>query len=173
MLGPIAYGSSHGDNVFLRRDFNNTQDYSESTASLIDSEIKRIVTEAYNEAERLLRENIDKLHFIAEYLVKNESMDGEQFAAVMNGDPTVEELEAMVADKKRISEEENRLREEYIRRREAEREAERAREEARRRHSGTPGTPGMPGNMGNPGDMQPPVPPTPPKNDGDDNGENK
>ena len=133
VLGTIAYGGSHGqDEVFLGRDFNNTKDYSEQTAALIDSEIKRIVTEGYEMAEKLLRENIGKLHFIAEYLVKNETMDGEQFIRVMDGEPTIEELEDMVADKKRRSEEENRIRAEHIKKREAEREAARAAEERKK-----------------------------------------
>ena len=135
VLGTIAYGGSHGnDEVFLGRDFNNSKNYSEQTAALIDSEIKRIVSEGYELAEKLLRENMDKLHFIAEYLVKNETMDGEQFSRVMDGEvlPTAEELEAMVAERRRISEEENRRAEEQRRRREAEREAARAEAEKRK-----------------------------------------
>ncbi|MBR6709443.1 MAG: hypothetical protein IKL84_07180, partial [Clostridia bacterium] len=111
ILGPIVYGSEHeGDEVFLGRDFNSTKNYSEDTAAQIDAEIKRIVTDAYDRAMKLLEENIEKLHFVAGYLFKNEIMDGEQFAAVMEGNPTVEELEAMVAEKKRKSEEENAAR---------------------------------------------------------------
>lgn len=91
------------------------------SAALIDTEIKRIITEAYARAKKLLEENIDKLHFVAGYLFKNEIMDGEQFAAAMDGAPTVEELEAMVAEKKRKSDEENAAR------------AQRNAEEARRR----------------------------------------
>ncbi len=106
-LGPIVYGSDHDGEVFLGRDFSATRDYSEDTAARIDAEIKRIVTEAYDRAMKLLEENVDKLHFVAGFLFKNEVMDGEQFAAAMEGNPTVEELEAMVAEKKRKSEEEN------------------------------------------------------------------
>lgn len=149
-LGTIAYGSEHGqDEVFLGRDFNNSKNYSEETAALIDSEIKRIVTEAYELAEKLLRENIEKLHFIAKYLAKNETMDDEQFRAVMEGEPTVEELEAMVAEKKSRSDEENRLRAEHIRRKEAEREAARLREEQKKAtlRGNRPDFSGFPGDM--------------------------
>ena len=143
-LGTIAYGSEHSqDEVFLGRDFNNTKNYSEETAAKIDSEIKRIVTEAYELAEKLLRDNLEKLHFVAAYLEKNETMDDEQFRAVMDGDPTFDELEAMVADRKRQSEEENRLRAEHIKRKEAEREAERLREEKKKSE-------GNGGNLQNP-----------------------
>jgi hypothetical protein len=68
---------------------------------------------------------MDKLHYVAEFLLKYEVMDGEQFEAAMAGNPTFEELEAMVAEKRRISEEENRrVREEA---------EKRAREDAERR----------------------------------------
>lgn len=114
-LGPIVYGSEHGgDEVFLGRDFNNTRNYSEETASDIDNEIKRIVGNAYNEAEGILNKYMEKLHFIAAFLIKNEIMDEVQFNAVMDGDPTIEELEEMVADKKRRSDEENAAREKYL-----------------------------------------------------------
>ncbi len=110
-LGPIVYGSEHSsDEVFLGRDFNSSRNYSERTANEIDEEIRSIVDTAYRHAEQLLRDNIGKLHFISEYLQKNEVMDGAQFAAVMDGDPTMEDLDAMVAEKRRRSEEENTAR---------------------------------------------------------------
>ena len=108
VLGPIVYGSEHdSDEVFLGRDFNTSRNYSEDTATLIDNEIKRIIGTAYDTAMKLLSENVDKLHFIAEFLQKNEVMDAEQFGAAMDGDPTIEELEAMAAAKKKKSAEEN------------------------------------------------------------------
>ena len=106
VLGLRAFGSGHGE-VFLGRDFSSSQDYSDETASKIDSEIHAIITEAYEVAKRILTENVDKMHFIAEFLVKNEVMDGEQFEAAMNGTPTFEELEGMSEAKKRRSREEN------------------------------------------------------------------
>ena len=127
-LGPILYGSEHSsDEVFLGRDFSSEKNYSEETASLIDKEIKRIVGEAHEKALSILRDNIDKLHFVAAFLLKNETMDDKQFEAAMNGEPTFEELEAMVAEKKRVSEEENEARRRRLE------EMERQREEIRRR----------------------------------------
>ena len=65
-LGPILYGSeSSSDEVFLGRDFNQTKNYSEETASIIDSEVKDIITKAYDDAKRILEENMDRLHFVA------------------------------------------------------------------------------------------------------------
>ncbi len=125
LLGPIVYGSEHNDDeVFLGRDFNTTRNYSEDTATVIDNEIKRLVNTAYETAMKILQENVEKLHFIAGFLVKNEVMDEVQFKAAMEGDPTVEELEEMAAEKRRKSEEENRAKakadEEERKRREAE-----------------------------------------------------
>ena len=63
----------------------HVKDYSEETAAKIDKLILDIVKKAYTEAEKLLSENIDKLHEIAKYLIKKEKMHTEDFEAVMNG----------------------------------------------------------------------------------------
>lgn len=127
-LGPILYGSeSSSDEVFLGRDFNQTKNYSEETASLIDSEVKEIVLRAYNEAMRILEDNMEKLHFVASYLMKNEIMEEEQFIRAMSEpDVTLEDLEAMVAEKRRRSREENEAHAKRIAEQEKQREAERA-----------------------------------------------
>ncbi len=127
-LGTVRYGGEHdSDEVFLGRDFNTSRDYSDETAFLIDKEIKRIIDEAFVTAENLLRENMDKLHFIAEFLVKYEVMDEEQFRLVMDENATMEVLEALIAERKRKSEEENRRAEEKRREEEARLRLERER----------------------------------------------
>lgn len=83
-LGCVNYGSESGS-VFLGRDYGRTQDYSEATAAKIDELVLGIVNDAYEKAERLLSENIDKLHEIAAYLLKHEKMGSTDFEAVMNG----------------------------------------------------------------------------------------
>ena len=83
-LGCVNYGSESGS-VFLGRDMARTQDYSEATAAKIDELVLEIVNDAYARAEKLLSENIDKLHEIAAYLIKHEKMSGADFEAVMNG----------------------------------------------------------------------------------------
>ncbi|MBQ3953915.1 MAG: ATP-dependent zinc metalloprotease FtsH [Ruminococcus sp.] len=83
-LGCINYGSEDGS-VFLGRDYGRTQDYSEATAAKIDELVLKIVNNAYERAEAILRENIDKLHEIAAYLMKHEKMGAEDFEKVMNG----------------------------------------------------------------------------------------
>ena len=137
LLGPVKYGTGHGE-VFLGRDFSSGTDYSPETAALIDKEIKALLDDGYATAERVLTENRAKLDFVAEYLLAHETMEGDQFAAAMEGDPTVEELEAMAAEKKRRSANENRAAGEQSTTRQggsglpslAELEAELAREEA-------------------------------------------
>ena len=126
VLGPRCFGTGQSE-VFLGRDFSSSQDYSDETAAKIDMEIHAIIQEAYDRAKRILTEKMDKLNFVAEFLLKNEIMDGEQFAAAMDGTPTFEELEEMTEAKKRKSREENEER----RRREA-MEARRKQEAAER-----------------------------------------
>ena len=125
VLGPRAFGNGQSE-VFLGRDFSSSQDYSDATATAIDNEIHTLIMDAYNRAKQILTDNIDKLHFIAEFLVRNEIMDGEQFKAAMEGNPTFEELEEMTEAKRRKSRREN----EEKRQREAE-EARRREEEAK------------------------------------------
>ena len=95
-LGTILYGTEHGeDAIFLGRDFSTSRPYSEQTAAAIDEEIRRIVEDCYHRCEEYLREHLDRLHFIAEYLLKHELMDGDLFAAAMTGNVTMEDLENM------------------------------------------------------------------------------
>ena len=109
ILGPVLYGNSGAhDEVFLGRDFSASPDYSEDTAKLIDEEVRRIITDSYKRCESILTEHIDKLHFVAEFLLKNESMDEEQFKAAMElENPTIEDIEDIAFRKQKQSDEEN------------------------------------------------------------------
>lgn len=78
-LGPIQYDSSDRS-IFIGRDFGQTKSYSEETAAIIDEEVKRIFDEASDECERILTEHRDVLIGVAEYLLENETMEGEDFA---------------------------------------------------------------------------------------------
>ena len=80
-LGPVVYDSGSGE-VFLGRDYGHTKSYSEKVAAEIDEEIKRIVEEAYERCRLILEDNLDILNLTAEYLLRNEVMDGETFAAL-------------------------------------------------------------------------------------------
>ena len=105
-LGTVLYGSGHSE-VFLGRDYGTGKEYSEQTASVIDEEIQRIVKECYADAKAILTEHIDKLHFVAEYLLGHETMDGDQFNAAMQDGATVEQLEAIAAEKAEKSRQDN------------------------------------------------------------------
>ena len=109
ILGPVLYGNEHSsDEVFLGRDFSSGQNYSSKTAAAIDDEIRAIIMTAYNKCKAILEEHIDKLHFVAEFLLKNEFMDDEQFKACMEMDnPTIEAIEQIAEERKRVSEAEN------------------------------------------------------------------
>ncbi|HEY9855815.1 MAG TPA: ATP-dependent zinc metalloprotease FtsH, partial [Stenomitos sp.] len=78
VLGPLAFGK-HSEHVFMGRDFGSDKDYSEQVASVIDSEVKRIVEESFIKAKRLLTENKDKLVNIATELMQKETLDADQF----------------------------------------------------------------------------------------------
>ena len=110
VLGPRRFGSDQNE-VFLGRDFSSNADYSEEIAARIDSEIHVLITEAYTRAKELLTSHLDKLHFIASYLLSHEDMDGDLFKAAMDAEqPTVEMLEAITAEKERKSQEANEAR---------------------------------------------------------------
>ena len=89
-LGPIEFGEEHGE-VFMGRDFNKSRNYSEEVASLVDAEIKNFVMTGYAQAEKLLRENIDILHRVAEALLEREKLEADEFEAIFNGQ-TVEDI---------------------------------------------------------------------------------
>lgn len=90
-IGAIDYG---GDGeVFLGRDFGATHSYSESKAAEIDAEVHRIIDDAYNRCVQILTENDRQLHDVAEYLLRNETMDGETFVKVFNGETVPDKIE--------------------------------------------------------------------------------
>ena len=120
----------------MGRDFNSTRNYSEETASLIDSEIKKIIDEAYAKAKALLMANRDKLDFITDFLCKYEIMDDEEFKLAMQDGTTMEMLDEMVERKRKNSQAENeaqRLANEEAKRREEEERRKRDEEVAKSR----------------------------------------
>ena len=78
-LGPISFDSSE-HSIFIGRDFGQTKSYSEETAGIIDEEVRKIFDQALTRAESILREHSDVLVALAEYLLVNETMTGEDFA---------------------------------------------------------------------------------------------
>ena len=82
-VGTITLGQNQ-EEVFLGRDFAQSKEYSEETAGIIDEEVKSIIDGAYQKAESILREHIDKLHSVAGVLLEKEKIDGDEFDAIFN-----------------------------------------------------------------------------------------
>ena len=159
-LGPIVFGTGH-EEVFLGREIGSSRNYSEKVAAMIDDEVKAMVDNAYEIAQKILEDHMEKLHYVADFLLKYEIMDGEQFEAAMAGEPSFEDLEAMVVEKRRKSDEENRrVKEESDRRSREEAEKREAQRKKERDE--------MLGRMR----TKPPYPPQNPNNPGGGKGKN-
>jgi cell division protease FtsH len=83
-MGPLTYSEDEGE-VFLGRSVTKTKQVSEPTAESIDEEIRAIIDRNYGEAENILKENLDKLHAMADALIKYETIDVDQINAIMEG----------------------------------------------------------------------------------------
>ena len=82
-LGPMTYSDDDGE-VFLGRSVTQHKTVSDETAYLIDEEVRKIVNTNYSRAKRILEENVDKLHAMADALVEYETLDSHQIDDVMN-----------------------------------------------------------------------------------------
>ncbi len=80
-LGPMTFGSDH-DEVFIGRDLARSRNYSEEVAAIIDTEIRKVIDTAYQKTETLLKENISKLHGVAQALLDREKLDQAEFEEV-------------------------------------------------------------------------------------------
>ncbi len=76
-LSSMSYSSE--DEVFLGKDMTTRRNYSEQVAAEIDREVRRIVDNAYEKAEQLLTDHIDKLHDVAESLLEYETLEADEF----------------------------------------------------------------------------------------------
>jgi cell division protease FtsH len=83
-LGPLTY-SDEQEEVFLGHSVAQHKPVSDETAHDIDSEIRAIIDRAYARAEKILKDNIDKLHTMAEALMKYETIDSDQIDDIMSG----------------------------------------------------------------------------------------
>ena len=97
-IGPVTFGHRQ-DQVFLGRDIARDKDYSEEVAAEIDKEVRSFLDDAYAATEKLLNENMDKLHLIAEALIERETLEKEEIADIVKYGRilTKEEREAMEA----------------------------------------------------------------------------
>ena len=89
-IGIISYDNDD-DEVFIGRDLaHSTRGYSEKVASRIDEEVKKIITECYEKAEKIIKENIDVLHRSAALLLEKEKISREEFEALFEEEPLCE-----------------------------------------------------------------------------------
>ena len=82
-IGTVSY-LDDGE-VFIGRDYQNTKSYSEQVAGTIDQEVKNLIDRAYDQCRDILKKDSDKLQALADYLLANESITGQQFANLMEG----------------------------------------------------------------------------------------
>lgn len=86
-LGTVVYGSDN-DEVFLGKEYGHTRSYSEAIAAQIDEEVRSIVENAHKDCAEILNANMSKLHLLANYLIKFEKIDGDDFEKLMKGEIT-------------------------------------------------------------------------------------
>ncbi|MBQ9268756.1 MAG: ATP-dependent zinc metalloprotease FtsH [Oscillospiraceae bacterium] len=82
-LGPVSFDSD--GQVFIGRDYGHTKSYSEEFAAHIDLEIQETLQNAYKVCEQILRDNMDQLQRVSDYLLEHETMSGETFREIMDG----------------------------------------------------------------------------------------
>ncbi len=99
-LGPITLGRKQGQ-VFLGRDLARDRDFSEEIASSIDREVRNIIDKCYQEAEQLIRDNMDKMEDLAQALLEKETLEADEVAAIIEG----KEEEEIKKEKEEASEE--------------------------------------------------------------------
>lgn len=83
VLGPITFGRRQDTQVFLGRDISRDRNYSEEVAYSIDKEVRRLIEEAYEKTEQMLRENVEKLHLIASALIERETLEASELEQLM------------------------------------------------------------------------------------------
>ncbi len=81
-LGPLTFGRKQHQ-VFLGRDLGRERDFSEEIASAIDRESRRLVDDCFRRTEKLLSENIDKLHAVAQAVLEKETLDADEFVRIV------------------------------------------------------------------------------------------
>ncbi len=83
-LGPLTYSEESGE-VFLGRSVTQTKQVSDETAHAIDQEVRRVIESNYQRARNILESNLDKLHMMADALIKYETIDDSQIKDIMAG----------------------------------------------------------------------------------------
>jgi cell division protease FtsH len=84
-LGPLTFGKKN-EQIFLGREISQHRDYSETTAELIDQEVKSIIESCRNEARSIIESNIDRFKEIGAYLIERETLNAEEIRMIMNNE---------------------------------------------------------------------------------------
>ncbi len=97
-MGPQSFGN-HEDMMFLGREITRSQDFSEDTARRIDSEVSKLLREAYAQAIKILEENREKLDMIAKLLIERETLDGRDVEDIAKHGRVLSDDERAIEDK--------------------------------------------------------------------------
>jgi len=92
-LGPMQYGHANGE-VFLGRDYGRQQDYSDEVASFIDAEVRKLISQAHEEARQILATHREALERMANVLMERETIDADEVAEVFADVPKWEHAES-------------------------------------------------------------------------------
>ena len=120
LIGPLSLNDRHGHDVFLGRDFSQSQNISETMSTTIDKEIHRIISTGYDRALKILKENLSTLKAIAEALLIKEILFAPDLKALLQGKDvvTTEERKAyeqrILTDKERLEQKQSHLKEQSV-----------------------------------------------------------
>ena len=102
-VGPVVYDDGNGE-VFLGKDYGHVNNYSEQTSARIDSEVEKLMRDAYTKTEIIIKEHYDKLELLANTLIEKEKISGDEFESLMKYGKLPQEIEAEKAEQAAISE---------------------------------------------------------------------
>lgn len=108
-LGPVVYSDDNNE-VFLGKDYGHVNNYSEATSARIDEQIEKMMRKAYSQTESILKAHYDKLELVAETLIKNEKISGDQFTQLMeNGFIADEKAAEIVSENEEVQAEDTEI----------------------------------------------------------------
>lgn len=108
-LGPVVYSDDNNE-VFLGKDYGHVNNYSEATSARIDEQIEKMMRKAYSQTESILKTHYDKLELVAETLIKNEKISGDEFTQLMkNGFIANEKMAEKVSENEEVQAEDTEI----------------------------------------------------------------
>lgn len=102
IVGPVVYDDDNNE-VFLGRDYGHVKNFSEQTSAKIDNEVEKILRSAYQQTEKVIKDNFEKLQLLAETLIEYEKISGEEFDSLMKtGQMPQNNLSEPITDNEKI-----------------------------------------------------------------------